>query len=202
MLIATIITYNDFPLIKDCIESIVDKIDRIIAIDGKYKDFPGDVSNSTDGTLEYLCSIDKADVISTINYSEIEKRNKYLEDLKDGDTVLNLDADEVLIGDIPELKADFGVLNLHDMVGKHVQNRASRFFKYHKNMQYKNVHYTLYADDIMINNLLKVVNPNFTSEHITSCYIEHYWNKRDDLRKYNKGLYYKKLVQAESKFPK
>lgn len=43
MLIATIITYDDFPLIKDCIESIEDKVDKIVIVDGKFEDFSGEV---------------------------------------------------------------------------------------------------------------------------------------------------------------
>jgi hypothetical protein len=189
------------PLIKDCLESVINKCDKIIVIDGKYTDYPGDISYSTDGTIEYILSMQKVCNLQLFfgNITdEVGKRNQYLDLVDENDIVLNLDSDEVLIGDIPELTADFGVLDLHDMVGKHVQHRANRLFKFKDGMEYKNTHCTLYFQGKIINKLQEIINPDFTHEHITSCYIEHYWNKRDDLRKYNKGLYYKKLVQSEA----
>ncbi len=202
MLIGCIITYNDWPLIKNCVESIVDKVDSLVIIDGRYKDFPGKDWDSTDGTLEYICGIDKADVISTIGYSELDKRNRYLEELSDGDIVLNLDADEVLVGEIPTLEADFGIIKLHDGYSKHIQDRATRFFKYREGMRYKNVHYTLYWHGKMINNLKKVIDSKFSFEEIKDFHIVHNWNLRNEPRKHNKSLYYKKLIKTEAGYPR
>lgn len=198
MIVGCIITFNDMPLVRECVESMVDKVDKLIIVDGRYRDFPGDSWDSTDGTLEYICSIDKADVISTLGYSELDKRNRYLEELNDGDIVLNLDSDEVLVGEIPKLEADFGIIRLHDGHSKHIQDRATRFFKYREGMRYENVHYTLYRQGKMVNNLKKVINPEFSFENIEGCHIEHNWHKREDLRKHYKSLYYKKLVQMEA----
>jgi glycosyltransferase involved in cell wall biosynthesis len=200
MIVGCVITYNDMPLIKDCIESIYDKVDRIVAIDGRYKDFPGDSWDSTDGTLEYLCSLDKADVISTLGYAEIDKRNRYLEELSDGDICLNLDADEVLIGNISKLDVEFGIIDLADGHSRHVQKRATRFFKYREGMRYKNVHYTLYCQGRQLNSLKKVLQGSF--ENIDSFHLKHNWYLRDQVRKYHKGLYYKKLIKNEQGFPR
>jgi hypothetical protein len=202
MIVGCVITYNDYPLIKDCVESLLNKVDKLIIVDGRYRDFPGSGWDSTDGTLEYICSIDKADVISTLGYNELDKRNRYLEELSDGDIVLNLDSDEVLVGEIPKLEADFGIMRLHDGYSKHIQDRATRFFRYREGMRYENVHYTLYHKGKQVNNLKKVLNPDFTSERIESCHILHNWHLRQDLRKHNKSLYYKKLVSIESGYPR
>ena len=201
MLIGAVITYNDMPLIKNCIESIYDKVDRIVAIDGRYKDYPGSQWDSTDGTLEYLCSLDKADVISTLGYSELDKRNRYLEELSDGDICLNLDADEVLVGNISKLESDFGIINLKDGHSKHIQKRATRFFRYHEGMRYKFVHYTLYQSK-QINNLHRVINPDYTYEDVKDFYIRHDWHLRGQERKHYKSVYYKKLLKIESGYPR
>jgi len=201
MKVATIITYNDFPLIKDCIESLINKVDKIICIDGRYTDFPdADGDYSTDGTLEYLK--DKASVTLIGGFTEVAKRNTYLLQLNEGDTVLNLDSDEVLVGELPELKADFGVLDLWDGCSKHIQKRATRFFKYREGMEYRYCHYTLYYNDQIINKLQKVINPDFTFENIEGMHIIHNWHFRTDERKYYKEQYYKTLIQKEAKFNK
>lgn len=201
MIVCCIITYNDFPLIKETIESIYDKVDKIICVDGSYIDFPGSGS-STDGTIEYLDSLDKIELIATIGLSEVQKRNKYLEDLSDGDTVLNLDSDEVLIGNIPPLNSDFGIIDLHDGHSKHIQKRATRFFKYRDGMIYNNTHCTLYWQGKIINKLHEVINKDFSFEFIKDFYVIHNWHMRSHKRQYDKSLYYRKLVKKESGFIK
>jgi hypothetical protein len=202
MLVGCVITYNDMPLIKDCIESLYNKVDKIVAVDGRYFDFPGDGWDSADGTLEYLCSIDKADVISTMSFTELEKRNRYLEELDDGDIVINLDADEFLVGNIPELNSDFGIVELHDGHCGKVQPRATRFFRYREGMRYANVHYTLYYNGKQINSLHKVMNPGFSFDKVGDFKLVHNWHKRSHLRQHNKSLYYKKLIRIEAGYPR
>lgn len=202
MILACIITYNDFPLIKDCVESVKDKVDKIIAIDGKYRDFPGDSGYSTDGTLEYLSGVSNVQLIFESGVDEVDKRNKYLELVNDGDIILNLDADEVLAGDIKDLNADFGIIDLHDGHSRHVQKRATRFFKYYDGMRYENVHYTLYFDGKQINSLKKVINSDFTCEDISSFYLVHNWHLRSHPRQHYKSIYYKRLVRNEAGFPR
>jgi len=200
MLVATIITYNDWPLIKDCVESIIDKVDKIIAVDGAYDDFPCDINYSTDGTLEYLDSLDKIELIIAPGLAEVAKRNKYLEPLADGNTVLNIDADEVLIGEIPALKTDIGKVDWQDGHSKHVQRRVTKLFRYRTGLRYLHCHYTLYYNGQIVNKLHEVINKDFTSELIEDFYILHNWHLRDSLRKHNKSIYYKKLVKLEAGF--
>ena len=203
MLVATVITYNDMPLIKSTIESIKDKVDKIIAVDGRYRDFPdtnGDYS--TDGTLEYLATINNVQLVFASGVDEVVKRNKYLEQVHDGDIVLNLDADEVLVGEVKNLDADFGIIDLHDGHSRHVQKRATRFFKYYEGMAYKNVHYTLYYNGRQVNNLKKVINGDFTYEDVKDFYLIHNWHLRSQTRQHSKSIYYKKLLRNEAGFPR
>ena len=203
MLVTTIITYNDWPLIKDCVDSITGKVDKIIIVDGKFWDFPGDDDYSTGDSLKYLLSLSKDDEFEIIlagGLTEVEKRNIYLKDLKEDDTVLNLDADEVLIGNISKLESDFGIIDLKDGHSKHIQRRATRFFKFRTGMRYENVHYTLYYNGQMINKLQQVISKDFTSQLIKDFYVLHNWHKREDLRKHNKSIYYKKLIKNEAGF--
>ena len=113
-----------------------------------------------------------------------------------------MDADEVLVGKIPELKTDFGIIDLHDGCSKHIQQRATRLFKYREGIEYRYCHYTLYYKDEIINKLQKVINPGFTFENITDFYIRHDWHLRPDERKYYKEQYYKTLIQKEAGFNK
>jgi hypothetical protein len=200
MIVACIITYNDYPLIVSCVNSLIGKVDKIIAVDGKYKDFPGESFHSTDGTIEYLTG--KVDLIYAGNIPEVDKRNVYLSQLADGDICLNLDSDEYLIGSIPPLNSDFGIIDLADGHSKHVQKRATRFFRYREGMRYKNVHYTLYHNDKQLNNLKTVLSKDLSFENIKDFYIKHNWHLRSELRKHYKSLYYKKLVRNEQGFPR
>jgi hypothetical protein len=202
MIYGCVITYNDMPLIKDTVESITGKVDRIIVVDGRYRDFPEDSEYSTDGTLEYLSEVSNVRVIFKSGVDEVEKRNTYLEQVSDGDIILNLDADEVLVGEVKSLNADFGIIDLHDGHCRHIQKRATRFFKYYEGMEYRHVHYTLYYNDRQVNSLKKVIDDDFTFEDVKDFHLIHNWHLRSDVRKHNKSIYYKKLLKNEAGFPR
>jgi hypothetical protein len=201
MLVGCIITYNDFPLVKECVDSIIGIVDRLIIVDGKYRDYPGEDLCSTGDTLKYLKELKGAEVIYAAGLTEVEKRNVYLEELKDGDICLNLDADEALVGKFTKLDSDFGIVELYDRKN-HKQDRATRLFRFRKGMEYRNVHYTLYYDDRQINSLKKVINPQFSFEHIKDFYLVHNWHKRSQLRQHEKSIYYKRLIRMEAGFPR
>jgi hypothetical protein len=201
-LVGCLISYNDMPLIKACVESLTSKVDKIICVDGKYTDFPGDCFYSTDGTLDYLKTIPKVEIVLASEMTEVEKRNAYLTKCNDGDIVLNLDTDEVLVGEIPPLTSDFGIIDLLDGHCNKIQKRATRFFKYREGMKYFNTHCTLYYQDKIVNKLHEVVNNDFSFEYIKGCHLLHNWHLRTHLRQHEKSIYYKKLVRMEQGFPK
>ena len=198
MLIGTIITYNDWPLIKDCVESIIDKVDKIIAVDGAYDDFPCDINYSTDGTLEYLDSLDKIELIIAPGLAEVAKRNKYLEPLADGDTVLNIDADEVLIGEIPELTADIGIIQIGEEGDRRRHRRTNRFFKYREGLHYWGTHKMILDKDGKLFANLDHVGKDYTSQK-TGIEFLHNNHMRDYNRIKDKKKYYEILMKREAK---
>lgn len=199
MLIGTIITYNDWPLIKDCVESIIAKVDKIIAVDGAYDDFPCDINYSTDGTLEYLDKLsDKVELIIAPGLAEVAKRNKYLEPLADGDTVLNIDADEVLIGEIPELTADIGIIQIGEEGDRRRHRRTNRYFRYCTGLHYWGKHTLLLDKDDCTFAHLDKVGKGYTSQD-TKIEFLHNNHKRDYNRIKDKKKYYEILMKREAK---
>ena len=199
MLVATLVTYNDMPLIRDCIESIYDKVDRIIAVDGKYVDFPGTSNISTDGTLEYLSGLSKIETIIATNLDEVTKRNLYLSFLNEGDTLLNIDTDEVLNGNIPKLESDIGIIMIGEQGDRRRHRRSIRFFKYRHGLHYWGKHtLVLDKDDNLFAHLDKY-GKNYTAEKITCFEFLHNNHKRSYDRVINKSKYYKILMAKEAK---
>jgi len=197
MRIATIITYNDWPLIKECVESIIGKVDKIIAIDGKFKDFPGDSHFSTDGTLEYLK--DKVSVTLIGGFDEVEKRNAYLNYLKDGDICLNLDTDEILVGEIPQLNADTGIIQVGEQGDRRRHRRTNRFFRYRAGLHYWGTHKMILDSKGKVFANLDRVGEGYTSQKVTEFELLHRNDLRSSDRKKSKKEYYKILMAREAK---
>ena len=199
MLVATLITYNDMPLIRDCIESIYDKVDRIIAVDGKYMDFPGISNVSIDGTIQYLSELGKVELMIATNLDEVAKRNLYLGFLDEGDICLNIDTDEVLVGSIPELKTDIGIIMIGEQGDRRRHRRSIRFFKYRHGLHYWGKHtLVLDKDDNLFAHLDKY-GKNYTAEKIESFELLHNNHLRTRNRVIDKGKYYKILMAREAK---
>ena len=199
MLVATIVTYNDWPLIKDCIESIYNKVDRIIAIDGKYMDFPGISNISTDGTLEYLSGLSKIETVIATNLDEVAKRNLYLSFLNEGDICLNIDTDEVLTGNIPKLESDIGIIMIGEQGDRRRHRRSIRFFRYRQGLHYWGKHTLILDKDNNLFAHLDKYGKNYNAEKIDSFEFLHNNHKRDYNRVINKGKYYKILMAKEAK---
>lgn len=192
------ITYNDMPVVRESIESIYSQVERIVAVDGRYKDFPGDSLLSDDGTFEYLQSLDKVTLIAGGGTYEHDKRNMYFAMMADGQPVLVLDSDEVVVGKLCEPKADIGLVKLKD--GNFTKYLATRLFKYRKGFLYRGVHYVLQDGQGRPFNRHNRAEPPFTSEQVDSFYIEHRHGKRSDERRFAKDTYYKKLRIREQKY--
>lgn len=203
MLIATIITYNDWPLIEDCINSIYNRVDKIIIIDGKFKDFPGESNFSTDRTLGYLDYIfrmeqDKLIIIKAPNFDEVGKRNLYFKFLNDGDICLNIDADEVLMGGIPKLTADIGIIQIGEKGDRLRHRRSNRFFRFRKGLHYWGTHKMLLDGEGRLFADLQRVGADYTSQK-TNVEFLHNNHKRDYNRKQDKKTYYQILMKREAK---
>ena len=202
MIIGCIITYNDFPLVKECVESVIDKVDKIIIVDGKFKDFPGTGYYSSGESLDYLLRLshdDKFKIILISGLTEVEKRNVYLEHLKDGDICLNIDTDEVLIGEIPELTADIGIIQIGEEGDKRRHRRTIRFFKFREGLHYWGTHKMILDKDGKLFANLDRVGKDYTSQKITEFEFLHNNHKRDYNRIKDKKVYYEILMKREAK---
>lgn len=199
MIIATIITYNDWPLIEDCISSIYDEVDKIIVIDGKFKDFPGEENISTDGTLEYLNSFSKVNILFTYDLDEVDKRNNYLNELRNGDICLNIDADEALIGKIPKLIADIGIIQVGEQGDRRRHRRTNRFFQYKEGLHYWGKHSLILDKNGKIFANLDKIGKNYIGQKIVEFELLHRNDLRIDKRKRNKKKYYEILMKREAK---
>lgn len=73
-----LIYYNALDNLKRLIPTIVDNVDYIFAIDGKFVDFPDTSEFSTDGSTEYLQQFPNVKLAKMVG-KEWDKRNKYLE---------------------------------------------------------------------------------------------------------------------------
>ena len=188
------------PILKQCIESVYNQVDRIIAVDGRYKDFPGRGWYSTDGTIEYLLSLDKVELIFAADMYEADKRNIYMELLKDGDTVLILDGDEYIKGKIKKLDRtiDIGLVKLGEP-GTHYKRLATRFFKYKKGLAYNGIHFILEIGGRWFNNRVHAIN-GFRNRNINTFKIVHLHRKRNRNRKEQKEKYRKSCRARESKY--
>jgi hypothetical protein len=78
-LAAGIIFFNDAKSLQRCLSSVTDGVDKIIAIDGKFRHYPGKEALSTDGSRELVQSFRKAVLIDCPNELEHRKRQTYCE---------------------------------------------------------------------------------------------------------------------------
>ena len=200
MIVATMITYNDWPLVKQAVESVIDKVDQMIIVDGRYRDFPGKHFLSTDGTKEYLDSINggKIRVVYAANFDEVGKRNIYLSRIRDGDTVLNIDTDEVLITDIPELESDIGIIRIGEDGDRRRHRRTIRFFRYHDGLHYWGQHKLILDKNNKVFAWLNRVGSNYSVQD-TKVEFLHNNHKRSYNRIKDKNQYYKILLKREAK---
>ena len=96
------IFYNDVKSLERTLESLKDKVDWMICVDGKFKhftDFDNDSNNdglSTDGSRELVNSYDRAVLIDVPNSYEVNKRTAYLKECRRvrPDYLLIIDSDE------------------------------------------------------------------------------------------------------------
>lgn len=96
--VACLNIWNDLEALKETYETWYPYVDKVIAVDGAYKGAPVQQCWSTDGTVEFLSSLDKVTLISAPEErfwdNQIEKRNEYFKRGEPGDLMFVVDADE------------------------------------------------------------------------------------------------------------
>jgi len=106
MIIACVIAYNEERMLPGCLESVRDQVDRMVVVDGAYARFPHPVGHpeSTDRTREIAWCFGVEIIPLPAGRAwedQVEKRNAYLVG-EAGDWYLMVDADERLVGTLPE----------------------------------------------------------------------------------------------------
>jgi len=199
MLVAAYITYNDIETIQESVESIENKIDRIIAVDGRFKDFEGEQEISTDGTLTYLYEKDNIETHLLTGVDEVAKRNWFLNFVKDGDLCLIIDADEILVGEIPELETDIGQIDIFEYNDRRRHRRYNRFFRFRDGVHFYGKHYLMLDKDGDMFTTLENKPEKYTCRKVDEFSLIHKGKLRTDKRELQKKKYYKILQQREAK---
>jgi hypothetical protein len=196
MIHGVLVCYNDYPLIKKAVESILQFTGSIIAVDGRYSDFPGDTDYSTDGTTEYLESVDKVRVIYAAGLQEVEKRNQYLIG-EVGDWYVHLDADEEWVGPLEIPDTDMGIVKLRRSVPQHYMDRV-RLFRHVEGLRYEGKHYWLRDGEGRTFALLEKPGDNYLAAMLDNNLIIHHGEQRTPERMAAKRRYYKILTKREN----
>lgn len=201
--VACVITYNDWPLIKDCVQSLEGKVDRYVFVDGRYIDFEGPMPYSTDGTLDYLLDFETehkeiTDVYVASGFYEPDKRNVYFLSLKDGDICLNIDADEILVNDPVNLEADIGIIRIGEDGDRRRHRRTIRYFRYSNGMRYYKQHKLIVDKSGKTFAWLDRVGKGYRAQD-TGMEFLHNNHKRPYNRKQAKKKYYETLMKREAK---
>lgn len=196
-----VITYNDWPLIQRCVSSCYDWVDEVVAVDGRYADFPGEMDYSNDGTVEYLMDLDKCHVIFASGLKEVEKRNLYLVG-SEGDWYIMMDADEEWVGPpfSPDPQLDAYVTNHKREYPIHEMDRV-RLFKHVPGLHYAGKHYWLRDARNRTVALVGKVGKSYRWEKLKDHrgYIQHHELKRPPERQRAKNAYYGILRKRETK---
>lgn len=199
MLYGVIITYDDFPHIRTTVESIEDKVDEIIAVDGRFRDFPGDNDYSTDGTLEYLYSVPKVRVVLATGLSEVEKRNVYLVGTE-GDWYLHLDADEEWKGavQLPDADMLIALMKVNASIHKRYPlMKRIRLFRHVRGLHYEKKHYWLHDEAGRTFALIDRPGNSYKAEMTTDVKMIHHERERSPERHEMKRRYYRGLYKRE-----
>jgi hypothetical protein len=192
------ITYNDYPHIQTAVESLYDHVDEVLAVDGRFRDFPGEGNLSTDGTYEYLMSLPKAVVISATDLDEVEKRNQYLVG-REGDWYVHLDTDEEWVGDFHIPDADMFITWMaasKTAKGRFPKMQRARIFRHIDGLHYEKKHYWLHDGDGDTFALLDRPGKKYTAEVTDETNLIHH-QVRSAERCNARQKYYKKLYKRE-----
>jgi len=200
VIIACYSVFNDMPILKESIESVSPYVDKIIVVDGAYREFPHKDFRSTDGTLEYLKSIEKVELIEAKSAwkDQISKRNATLIGSV-GDWYLVIDGDEIWTGDFRLPSADVGIIKCKRTSDGAKYDRA-RIFKHIEGLHYEGKHYWLVDKNGKTFSLLADSGLRYSAERLFNRpSIIHKDDKRDYERMMAKKKYYMAHSARESK---
>ncbi|MEO0206588.1 MAG: hypothetical protein ABIL22_07945 [candidate division WOR-3 bacterium] len=184
------IFYNDTPeLLEECLVSLKKVVDRIVAVDGAYIEFPHYKPYSTDGCLDIAKKY--ADVVIENKDAwpdQISKRNAYLTLSSESDYYFVLDADEVVEGKIDKhklIEPYYGIKTLDcQSDGSTIPVDRIRLIRHQRNIQYRNLHCEIWANNFPLIN-------SFTTKFtvIDGVIIKHHTYRRPKNRLENDAKY-------------
>lgn len=95
-IVACLNIWNDLPDLEANMESWYPYVDHVIAVDGAYAGMPAPVPYSTDGTVEFLRTLEKVELVETTEFwpDQNVKRTTYFDRAQPGDLLWKVDADE------------------------------------------------------------------------------------------------------------
>lgn len=188
MILGVTIFYDDGPeLLETCLKSLKKVTDKILAIDGAYREFPHKDFLSQKETLKVAQAYaDKVIVPEKEWYDEPAKRNAYLTLKNPKDYYLMLDADEEIFGEKPKaLKEAVYRIKLETLrAGVMLPSLYNRLFKHHPGMAYKLTHNNLVLKD--------GTSLSIPDDHIPLCEslnIIHRPEKRPQVRQEQDGVF-------------
>jgi len=165
---ATLIFYRDgVELLEKCLSSLKKNgVDDLIAVDGRYEEFPDKEDKSSNEEIRAMlkyCSFVHGR--KGVWANQMEKRNASIRPVPPGDYFLIIDADEVLANPIdkskliedaysvamfePKPNTESSVYNVFKTCYK--QYPSNRIFKKYSDMEYRNRHCALYRTSLIKN---------------------------------------------------
>jgi len=148
VIVACLNFFEELPALKESVPTYYDSVDKIIAVDGAYKDWPSEKPYSCDGSLEYLKGLKKVELIETKRFwnNQCKKRSEYFKHGKKGDIFFIIDADE-FVENPEEFRsfegADVGQVKIKSPLYRKIYTEP-RFFKWRKGLHYKGKHHWVY----------------------------------------------------------
>jgi len=150
MILGVTIFYNDgAELLGNCLRSLKKVTDRVLAIDGAYKEFPHKDFKSNPETLAVAEQLADEVIPAQEWVDETAKRNAYLTLKSPKDYYLMLDGDETIEGEKPsKLKHPVYRISLSTQKdGIWMPAYYNRLFRHHKGMAYIKAHNNLLLKD-------------------------------------------------------
>jgi len=192
MLIACYNVFNDLRLLKNSIQSIYQFVDKIVAVDGAYFAFPHNKPYSTDGTLEYLRSLKKVELIETQSewIDQCEKRSEYFKHGSTGDFYFIIDADEEVKNPHflqEKFHADVTWVQIKSPLYRRIYYEP-RIFKHREGLHYRGRHHWILDSKRSFVCSHRTMGKNFTRDDVPLLII-HHRNDRSTERRMHKEMF-------------
>ena len=196
MWIACVIAFDEEGMIEGCLDSLAGKVARCVVVDGAYADFPHQHPDgcSTDRTVEIALDYGAGVIMPPPGCwpDECIKRTACLVG-EEGDYYLFIDADERLVGELPDgLTAPAYMIGLRRDAPHALPYPIPRVVRHHESLEVSPGHWVYRVDGVRVNDPLECAV-------MAGCHLVHLQSKRSEARTKLKQVYYGKLWVTEAK---